>query len=141
VDEMACITEKNLVLNFIAGIQETKEDYLQACLDMSARLVDLKHKLIDIFVRKNRRTISFFEVVAIRDIIDQLLFELGNWDYNTEMTCLIHNQLVEISSSVQNGYFQMALGFALTMVTPVMVPLDTLEIELDYLEEPPVLIC
>jgi hypothetical protein len=138
---MACITEKNLVLNFIAGIQETKEDYLQACLDMSARLVDLKHKLIDIFVRKNRRTISFFEVVAIRDIIDQLLFELGNWDYNTEMTCLIHNQLVEISSSVQNGYFQMALGFALTMVTPVMVPLDTLEIELDYLEEPPVLIC
>ena len=138
---MACITEKNLVLNFIAGIQETKEDYLQACLDMSARLVDLKHKLIDIFVRKNRRTISFFEVVAIRDIIDQLLFELGNWDYNTEMTCLIHNQLVEISSSAQNGYFQMALGFALTMVTPVMVPLDTLEIELDYLEEPPVLIC
>jgi hypothetical protein len=138
---MSCITEKSLALNVVEEIQESSEDFFQASVDMSARLVELKHKLIDIFVKKNRRIISFFEVLAIRDIIDQLLFELSTWDYSTEMVRLMHNSLVEISASVQNGYFQMALGFALTMITPVMIPLAAVEIELDFLEEPAILVC
>jgi hypothetical protein len=137
--KMDCVIEKSLALKAVNFGPDVQDDYFQSCLDISARLVELKDKLIDVFVKKDRRTISEFEVRAVRDIIDQLLYELRDESYIIDTVWDLSKQLVEVSNFIQSGYFQMAVGSTLVMITPMMIPLHILELELDYLVEPPVL--